>query len=49
MTLLQEPATNVESPHAAFTPTPPAATFEAPDVWVDPDQSKGWIRRLFPS
>src|SRR6185312_9576144 len=49
VTLLQEPAAGVESPHAAFTPTPPPATFEAADVWVDPDQSKGWIRRLLPA
>src|SRR4029078_9697989 len=48
VTPLQEPAAVVESPHAAFTPTPPPATFEAADVWVDPDQSKGWIRRLLP-
>ena len=48
MTLLQEPAAVVEGPHAAFTPTPPPATFTTADVWVDPDQSKGWIRRMLP-
>ena len=48
MTLLQDPATVTEGPHAAFIPTPPPTTFEPPDVWVDPDQSKGWIRRLLP-
>jgi ATP-binding cassette subfamily B protein len=48
VTLLQDPATVTEGPHAAFIPTPPPTTFEAPDVWVDRDQTKGWIRRLLP-
>ena len=48
MTLLQDPATVTEGPHATFIPTPPPTTFEAPDVWVDRDQTKGWIRRLLP-
>ena len=45
MTLLQEPET--KGAHT-FVPAPPAATYSPPDVWVDPDQSKGWIRRLLP-
>ncbi len=45
MTLLQEPSTN--GAHS-FIPTPPPPTYTPPDVWVDPDPSKGWIRRLLP-
>ncbi|HXY91700.1 MAG TPA: ABC transporter ATP-binding protein [Acidimicrobiia bacterium] len=45
MTLLQEPSTN--GAHS-FTPAPPPATFTSPEVWIDPDPSKGWIRRLLP-
>ena len=45
MTLLQEPSTN--GAHS-FVPTPPPPTYSPPDVWVDPDPSKGWIRRLLP-
>jgi ATP-binding cassette, subfamily B, bacterial len=32
----------------SFVPSPPASQYDPPDVWVDPDQSKGWIRRLLP-
>jgi ATP-binding cassette subfamily B protein len=45
VTLLQEPSTN--GAHS-FLPTPPPPTYSPADVWVDRDQSKGWIRRLFP-
>jgi ATP-binding cassette subfamily B protein len=45
VTLLQEPTTNGSH---SFVPTPPPPTYTPPDVWVDPDQSKGWIRRLLP-
>jgi ATP-binding cassette subfamily B protein len=45
VTLLQEPSTN--GAHR-FAPAPPPATYSPPDVWVDRDQSKGWIRRLLP-
>ena len=31
-----------------FAPAPPPATFSPPAAWIDPDQSKGWIRRLLP-
>jgi ATP-binding cassette subfamily B protein len=31
-----------------FAPPPPAATFSPPRTWIDPDQTKGWIRRLLP-
>ena len=48
VTLLQDPATVTKGPHTTFIPTPPPTTFEAPDVWVDRDQTKGWIRRLLP-
>lgn len=45
MTLLREPSANGAHP---FVPAPPPATFEVPDVWVDRDRSKGWIRRFLP-
>jgi ATP-binding cassette subfamily B protein len=45
VTLLQEPDTF--GAHS-FVPTPPPPTYSSPDVWVDRDQSKGWIRRLLP-
>ncbi len=32
----------------SFAPPPPPATFSPPRAWIDPDQSKGWIRRLLP-
>jgi ATP-binding cassette subfamily B protein len=55
VTLLDEPAVapsddGPSSPngHQRFAPEPPPETFRAPDVRVDPDQSKGWIRRLLP-
>ena len=32
----------------SFAPPPPVATFSPPRTWIDPDQSKGWIRRLLP-
>ena len=31
-----------------FAPAPPRATFSPPPAWIDPDPSKGWIRRLLP-
>jgi ATP-binding cassette subfamily B protein len=45
VTLLQEPSAN--GAHS-FVPAPPPAIYDPPDVWVDLDQSKGWIRRLLP-
>ena len=55
MTLLDEPAvvgpsSHGPSPNGAhrFAPAPPPLTFKAPDVQVDPDKSKGWIRRMLP-
>jgi ATP-binding cassette subfamily B protein len=51
VTLLADPSTPEGlSTNGArvFVPAPPAATFVVPDVWVDPDPSKGWIRRLLP-
>ena len=54
MTLLDEPAvaqtSDGPSPNGAhrFAPEPPPVTFRAPEVHVDPDRSKGWIRRMFP-
>jgi len=32
----------------SFVPAPPSSQYDPPDVWVDRDQSKGWIRRLLP-
>ena len=31
-----------------FEPAPPVSTFQIPPSEIDPDQSKGWIRRLLP-
>jgi ATP-binding cassette, subfamily B, bacterial len=45
VTLVQEPTANGAHP---FLPAPPAATYTPADVWVDPDSSKGWIRRMLP-
>jgi ATP-binding cassette subfamily B protein len=45
VTLLQEPETF--GAHS-FVPTPPPQSYSPADVWVDRDQSKGWIRRLLP-
>jgi ATP-binding cassette, subfamily B, bacterial len=45
VTLVQEPST--DGAHS-FTPVPPPARYSPADVWVDRDQSKGWIRRLLP-
>jgi ATP-binding cassette subfamily B protein len=32
----------------SFEPAPPAPRYLPPDVHVDPDRSKGWIRRMLP-
>jgi ATP-binding cassette subfamily B protein len=51
VTLVQEPPiTDAPSTNGArrFAPAPPPVTFAAPEVHVDPDQSKGWIRRVVP-
>ena len=46
MTLLEE--REAVGGTRSFVPTPPPAQYDPPDVWVDRDQSKGWIRRLLP-
>jgi ATP-binding cassette subfamily B protein len=51
VTLLEEPPITGAPPTNGahrFAPVPPTATFESPEVHVDPDQSKGWIRRVLP-
>src|SRR5689334_21997931 len=32
----------------SFEPAPPPPKYLPPDVHVDPDRSKGWIRRMLP-
>jgi hypothetical protein len=41
-------ARSPELEHQSFAPAPPPSTFSPPPTWIDPDQSKGWIRRLLP-
>jgi len=36
------------APTAVHVPEPPAPTFVPSHVGIDPDQSKGWVRRLLP-
>ncbi len=50
MTQLDESidAAPAPAPPKAYVPEPPPATFVVADVHVDPDRSKGWVRRLLP-
>jgi hypothetical protein len=40
--------TAAPAPPRAFVPAPPPAEYTPAAVAIDPDQSKGWIRRLLP-